>query len=154
MALVVFLRGVNVGGHRTVRPTMLAQQLKRYDVVNIGAAGTFVVRRPIREPASGGIRAQIAIPGRNRHLPRWRASGRGFRSSVWGCADSLRCRSFRERVVSTAPPASPTPRCRPSTSTSSSSRPKNSSAAEPEQNHQLRKPTSAIHPQNSTVHSP
>ncbi len=32
MALVVFLRGINVGGHKTVRPTMLAQQLKRYDL--------------------------------------------------------------------------------------------------------------------------
>jgi uncharacterized protein (DUF1697 family) len=44
MALVVFLRGCNVGGHRTFRPTLLAQQLKHYDVVNIGAAGTFVIR--------------------------------------------------------------------------------------------------------------
>src|SRR5258707_8449032 len=49
MALVVFLRGINVGGHKTVRPTLLAQQLKRYDVVNIGAAGTFVVRRPVSQ---------------------------------------------------------------------------------------------------------
>ncbi len=49
MALVVFLRGINVGGHKTVRPTILAQQLKRYDVVNVGAAGTFVVRRPISQ---------------------------------------------------------------------------------------------------------
>jgi uncharacterized protein (DUF1697 family) len=46
MALVVFLRGVNVGGHRTFRPSILAKQLKRYDVVNVGAAGTFVVRKP------------------------------------------------------------------------------------------------------------
>jgi uncharacterized protein (DUF1697 family) len=46
MAHVVFLRGVNVGGHRTFRPTTLVQQLKHYDVVNIGAAGTFVVRTP------------------------------------------------------------------------------------------------------------
>jgi uncharacterized protein (DUF1697 family) len=46
MALVVFLRGVNVGGHRTFRPTVLARDLSDYDVVNIGAAGTFVVRRP------------------------------------------------------------------------------------------------------------
>lgn len=44
MAHVVFLRGVNVGGHRTFRPAILAQQLKRYDAVNIGAAGTFVIR--------------------------------------------------------------------------------------------------------------
>ena len=46
MALVVLLRGVNVGGHRTFRPTTLAQQLKHLDAVNIGAAGTFVIRRP------------------------------------------------------------------------------------------------------------
>jgi len=46
MALVVFLRGVNVGGHRTFRPSILARQLSDYDVVNIGAAGTFVVRKP------------------------------------------------------------------------------------------------------------
>src|SRR5437868_6070641 len=44
-ALVVFLRGCNVGGHKTFRPSLLAEQLKQYDVVNIGAAGTFVIRR-------------------------------------------------------------------------------------------------------------
>ena len=47
MSLVVFLRGVNVGGHKTFRPSILAQQLKRYDAVNIGAAGTFVIRKPV-----------------------------------------------------------------------------------------------------------
>src|SRR5271157_1478083 len=46
MALVVFLRGVNVGGHRTFRPSILAQQLSDYDVLNVGAAGTFIVRKP------------------------------------------------------------------------------------------------------------
>jgi uncharacterized protein (DUF1697 family) len=46
MALVVFLRGVNVGGHRTFRPSVLAGELSDYDVVNVGAAGTFVVRKP------------------------------------------------------------------------------------------------------------
>ena len=46
MALVVFLRGVNVGGHRTFRPSILARGLCDYDVVNVGAAGTFVVRKP------------------------------------------------------------------------------------------------------------
>ena len=46
MPLVVFLRGVNVGGHRTFRPSLLARELNRYDVVNVGAAGTFVVRKP------------------------------------------------------------------------------------------------------------
>lgn len=46
MALVVFLRGVNVGGHRTFRPSVLAEELHDFDVVNVGAAGTFVVRKP------------------------------------------------------------------------------------------------------------
>jgi uncharacterized protein (DUF1697 family) len=46
MALVVLLRGVNVGGHRTFRPSVLAKELSDYDVVNVGAAGTFVVRKP------------------------------------------------------------------------------------------------------------
>jgi uncharacterized protein (DUF1697 family) len=45
MALVVLLRGVNVGGHRTFRPSALAKELQRFDVVNVGAAGTFVVRK-------------------------------------------------------------------------------------------------------------
>src|SRR2546425_10833365 len=46
MALVVFLRGVNVGGHKTFRPSIVARKLSAYDVVNVGAAGTFVVRKP------------------------------------------------------------------------------------------------------------
>ena len=56
-ALVVFLRGVNVGGHRTFRPAQLASQLKHLDVVNIGAAGTFVVRKRI---AKSKARAEFA----------------------------------------------------------------------------------------------
>jgi uncharacterized protein (DUF1697 family) len=46
MALVVFIRGINVGGHRSFRPGVLAKELAEYDVVNVGAAGTFVVRKP------------------------------------------------------------------------------------------------------------
>jgi uncharacterized protein (DUF1697 family) len=52
MALIVFLRGINVGGHRTFRPSILARGLSDYDVVNVGAAGTFIVRKP-------GSRAQF-----------------------------------------------------------------------------------------------
>jgi uncharacterized protein (DUF1697 family) len=47
MALVVFLRGVNVGGNKTFRPTLLAKELDRLHVTNIGAAGTFIIRKPI-----------------------------------------------------------------------------------------------------------
>jgi uncharacterized protein (DUF1697 family) len=47
VAHVVLLRGVNVGGQRTFRPSVLAKELEKFDVVNVGAAGTFVVRGPI-----------------------------------------------------------------------------------------------------------
>jgi uncharacterized protein (DUF1697 family) len=57
VALVVLLRGVNVGGHRTFRPTTLTRQLKHLDAVNIGAAGTFVIRQPV-SPAR--LRAELA----------------------------------------------------------------------------------------------
>jgi uncharacterized protein (DUF1697 family) len=46
MALVVFLRGINVGGHRRFRPSILAKELCGFDVVNVGVAGTLVVFRP------------------------------------------------------------------------------------------------------------
>jgi uncharacterized protein (DUF1697 family) len=47
MAHVVFFRGVNVGGHRRFRPAALAASLRHLGAVNIGAAGTFVIRAPI-----------------------------------------------------------------------------------------------------------
>jgi hypothetical protein len=48
---------VNVGGHKTFRPSELARQLKHLDPVNIGAAGTFVVRHRI---SSAELRAEFA----------------------------------------------------------------------------------------------
>jgi uncharacterized protein (DUF1697 family) len=44
MSHVVFLRGANVGGNNVFRPARLAADLAHLGVVNIGAAGTFVVR--------------------------------------------------------------------------------------------------------------
>jgi len=35
-----------VGGHRTFRPSILASELSDFGVVNVGAAGTFVVQKP------------------------------------------------------------------------------------------------------------
>ena len=46
MALVAFIRGINVGGSRRFRPSILARELRAHEVVNVGAAGTFVVRKP------------------------------------------------------------------------------------------------------------
>jgi len=47
VALVVLLRGLNVGGHRRFRPSVLARQLRHLDAVNIGATGTFVIAAEI-----------------------------------------------------------------------------------------------------------
>ena len=57
MPLVLLLRGLNVGGHRTFRPTGLAEQLRHLDAVNIGAAGTFVIRQPVSQAR---LRAEVA----------------------------------------------------------------------------------------------
>jgi uncharacterized protein (DUF1697 family) len=51
MAWVVFLRGVNVGGHRTFQPSVLAKELADLDVVSVGAAGTFVIRKAVTQRA-------------------------------------------------------------------------------------------------------
>jgi uncharacterized protein (DUF1697 family) len=57
VALVVLLRGLNVGGHRRFRPAALAKQLHHLDTVNIGAAGTFVIRQPV---SRAQLRLQVA----------------------------------------------------------------------------------------------
>jgi uncharacterized protein (DUF1697 family) len=57
VAIVVFLRGANVGGYRRFRPALVAKELQRFNVVNIGATGLFVVRNP----GSGRtLRAELA----------------------------------------------------------------------------------------------
>lgn len=50
MTLVVFLRGVNVGGYRTFRPSLVAKELHDFDVINVGGAGTFIVGKPGPRP--------------------------------------------------------------------------------------------------------
>ncbi len=45
MVLVLFLRGVNVGGQKRFKPSALARELSDYGFANVGAAGTFVVRK-------------------------------------------------------------------------------------------------------------
>jgi len=57
MPHVVLLRGVNVGGHRTFRPARLAAELQHLGAVNIGAAGTFVIRRAV---SRARLRAEFA----------------------------------------------------------------------------------------------
>ena len=57
MSSVVFLRAVNVGGVNRCQPAQIAKQLAKFDVVNIGAVGTFVVREDVSESV---LRAAIA----------------------------------------------------------------------------------------------
>jgi len=62
MALVVFLRGVNVGRHKRFLPAALAKDLAAYDVVNVGAAGTFVVRATVpRATLQTEVRTRLAF---------------------------------------------------------------------------------------------
>jgi uncharacterized protein (DUF1697 family) len=51
------LRGINVGGHRTFRPSRLAERLRHLDAVNIGATGTFVIRKRVNRAQ---LRAEVA----------------------------------------------------------------------------------------------
>jgi len=57
MRWVVFLRAVNVGGTNRCQPALIAKELAKFGVVNIGAVGTFVVREDVSESA---LRAAIA----------------------------------------------------------------------------------------------
>ena len=50
MRWVVFLRAVNVGKTNRCQPALIASQLARFGVVNIGAVGTFVVRENVSQP--------------------------------------------------------------------------------------------------------
>jgi uncharacterized protein (DUF1697 family) len=90
VALVVFLRGVNVGGHRNFRPTALAERLKHLGVVNLGAAGTFVIRRPVTRTR---LRAALA-----RGLP--------FEAEIVIC-EGREIMRLMARHVSSGPPVRP-----------------------------------------------
>jgi uncharacterized protein (DUF1697 family) len=57
MTQVVFLRAVNVGGTNRCQPALIAKQLARFDIINIGAVGTFVVGANVSESV---LRAAIA----------------------------------------------------------------------------------------------
>src|SRR5438046_10377789 len=57
MAWVVFLRAVNVGRTNRCQPALIAKELAKFGVMNIGAVGTFVVRENVSESA---LRAAIA----------------------------------------------------------------------------------------------
>ena len=57
MRRVVFLRGVNVGKANRCQPAVIARQLSKFGVINIGAVGTFVVREEVSEAV---LRSAIA----------------------------------------------------------------------------------------------
>jgi hypothetical protein len=88
MALIVFFRGINVGGHRTFRPSVLAKELAVYDAVNVGAAGTLVIRKP-------GLRANFLAELRRR-LP--------FEATIAYCGGDDLIRLERDNPFGTEPP--------------------------------------------------
>ena len=88
MALVVFFRGINVGGHRAFRPSVLAKELDIYDAVNVGAAGTLVVRKP-------GLRSEFLAELRKK-LP--------FEATIAFCDGSDLIRLERDNPFGTEPP--------------------------------------------------
>jgi uncharacterized protein (DUF1697 family) len=49
MRWVVFLRAVNVGKANRCQPALIARQLAKFGIINIGAVGTFVVRKDVSE---------------------------------------------------------------------------------------------------------
>jgi uncharacterized protein (DUF1697 family) len=49
MASVVFLKGVNVGGHKVFRPSVFVNELAHLGAVNVGAAGTLVIGKSISQ---------------------------------------------------------------------------------------------------------
>src|SRR3954469_9257238 len=57
MSSVVFLRAINVGTANRCRPATIAKELAKFDIVNIGAVGTFVVRKEVSEST---LRSAIA----------------------------------------------------------------------------------------------
>ena len=57
MPWVVFLRAVNVGGANRCQPALITKELSKFDIVNIGAVGTFVARENVSDSA---LRAAIA----------------------------------------------------------------------------------------------
>ena len=61
MPTAIFLRAVNVGGTKVFRPAQLVKPLAHLGLVNIGAAGTFVVKERLSDTA---IRAELM-----EHLP-------------------------------------------------------------------------------------
>jgi uncharacterized protein (DUF1697 family) len=61
MPHVVFLRAANVGGKNVFRPAQLAVALAHLDAVNVGAAGTFLVRG---SASAASIRREVLA-----HLP-------------------------------------------------------------------------------------
>jgi uncharacterized protein (DUF1697 family) len=92
MALVVFVRGVNVGGQRTFRPSALAKDLGVFDAVNVGAAGTLVIRNP-------GSRAKLLSELRQR-LP--------FEATIALCEGSDLIRLEMENPFGSEPPRADT----------------------------------------------
>ena len=78
---------INIGGHRAFRRSVLAKELGIYDAVNVGAAGTLVVRKP-------GLRAEFLAELRK--LP--------FEATIAFCDGSDLIRLEMDNPFGTEPP--------------------------------------------------
>ena len=63
------MRAVNVGGFQACRPSVLAKKLEDLNVVNIGAAGTFVVKEKVGEIEARLNQMEGGSFNRSRNLP-------------------------------------------------------------------------------------
>jgi uncharacterized protein (DUF1697 family) len=61
MSNVVFIRAANVGGKNVFKPAQIAAALPHLQVINVGAAGTFLVRE---RASAARIRAELLV-----HIP-------------------------------------------------------------------------------------
>jgi uncharacterized protein (DUF1697 family) len=89
LALVVFLRGVNVGGHKTFMPAQFAKSFTKFEVTSLGAACTFIVREKANVSA---VREEFA-----RRLP--------FNTPLMICAAKEIFRLVKSALSGAKPPA-------------------------------------------------
>jgi len=88
MSHAVFLRSVNVGGHKTFKPSQFAKELARLGVTSLGAAGSFVVTGKISPSA---LRAEF-----QRKLP--------FETEIMVCPGKGLVELIRRRPFGDGPP--------------------------------------------------
>ncbi len=90
MAPVLFMRGVNVGGHKPFRPAAFAKELSAFEVLNVGDAGTFIVRRTVSQATLRAIGTEIeTLSGQSSNVPLRGPEERSLTAQGWLCGYAL-----------------------------------------------------------------